>query len=44
MRKILLERLRKKYQNAAKARAKQMVRSLGKSKSATAKKASKRVK
>ena len=43
MRKILLERLRRKYYNAAKARAKQMVRNLGKSKSNTAKKASNRV-
>ena len=36
MRKILLERLKKKYGNAAKQRARQMMRNFGKSKSKTA--------
>ena len=36
MRKILLDRLKKKYGNAAKQRARQMMRNFGKSKSKTA--------
>lgn len=43
MRKLLLDRLFKKYGNAAKQRAKQMVRKMGSSKSTVAKKAAKRV-
>lgn len=42
MRRILLDRLKSKYLNAARARAKKMIRNMGKSKSNTAKKASKR--